>query len=421
LSGGIEISDTERFARRPFGVYVHWPYCAAKCPYCDFNSYVSGSAVQAAGGGRAGRGRRCGFDEARYLAAVLRELDHAAALAPGREVETVFFGGGTPSLMAEATVDAIIERIAFLWPVNAGAEITIEANPSSSEAGRFAGYRAAGVNRLSLGVQSLDDSALRFLGRLHDAAEARLAVRAAQRCFPRVSFDMIYARPGQTCAQWRQELSEAVAMAQGHLSVYQLTIEQGTAFFARRRAGRLSEARAETAVELYELTQELCEAAGLSAYEVSNHASPGEECRHNLLYWRYGEYAGVGPGAHSRLNSGPLGAENRRIAIAAHRDPEVWMARVETCGHGFEALEELTPLEEAEERLIMGLRLNEGVDLGAMEASTGLRLDFHVLRALRDEGFIERPLDGARVRATPKGRLLLDALIQTLAETLRKR
>jgi putative oxygen-independent coproporphyrinogen III oxidase len=399
---------------------VHWPYCAAKCPYCDFNSHVSpiggpvtGVSTTTGGGRQATRERRHGFDEAGYLAACLRELEHMAALAPGREVETVFFGGGTPSLMAEATVAAIIDHIGRLWPVSPDAEITIEANPSSSEAQRFAGYRQAGVNRMSLGVQSLDDDTLRFLGRLHDAAEARAAVEAAQRCFPRVSFDMIYARAGQTEAAWRAELSQALTMASGHLSLYQLTIEPGTAFFARRQAGRLPVADGDEAAALFELTQEMCEAAGLPAYEVSNHAAPGQECRHNLVYWRYGEYAAAGPGAHGRLMAG-----ERRLALAAHRAPETWRRQVETLGHGLDEQETLTPLDEAEERLIMGLRLTEGVDLRVMAAETGLKISPQTLAALQADGLIEPSPDGHTARTTPQGRLVLDALIQAFAEAL---
>jgi oxygen-independent coproporphyrinogen-3 oxidase len=375
--------------------------------------------VAAKGGGREiARERRHGFDEASYLTACLRELEHMAALAPGREVETVFFGGGTPSLMAEATVAAIIDRIGRLWTMSPDVEITIEANPSSSEARRFAGYRTAGVNRMSLGVQSLNDDALRFLGRLHDASEARAAVEAAQRCFPRVSFDMIYARAGQTEAAWRAEASEALAMASGHLSLYQLTIEPGTAFYTRRQAGRLPVADGDTAANLFELTQEMCDAAGLPAYEVSNHAAPGQECRHNLMYWRYGEYAAAGPGAHSRLVDGRLMAGERRLALAAHRSPETWRLQVESLGHGLDEQETLTPLEEAEERLIMGLRLTEGVDLRAMEAETGFQVNQQTLTALQADGLIERSPDGRMARTTAQGRLVLDALIQAFAEAL---
>ena len=268
-----------------FGVYVHWPFCASKCPYCDFNSHV-----------RAG-----GIDEARFLRAYLRELQHWAALAPGRTVASIFFGGGTPSLMSAGTVGAILDAIGRLWAVEPGAEITLEANPSSVEAARFRGYRAAGVNRVSLGVQSLDDAELRALGRLHTAAEARAAIDVARSTFERFSFDLIYARPGQTLDAWRAELGQALALAGQHLSLYQLTIEPDTPFAALHARGKLIVPDGEAASALYEVTQEMTERAGLPAYEISNHAAPGEECRHNLLYWRYGEYAGIGPGAHGRV------------------------------------------------------------------------------------------------------------------------
>ena len=290
-----------------FGVYVHWPFCASKCPYCDFNSHV-----------------RAEIDEARWRAALVRELDHFAALAPGRTVTSIFFGGGTPSLMAPATVAAVIERTANHWRLAGDVEITLEANPTSVEAGRFAGYRDAGVNRVSLGVQSLDDRALGFLGRGHDAAEARAAVAVAHARFPRVSFDLIYARPGQSPAAWRRELAEALQIAGEHLSLYQLTLEPGTAFHARAARGALALPGGDAAAALYDVTQEVLEGAGLPAYEISNHAVPGAESRHNLTYWRSGDYLGVGPGAHGRLTGG--GAV---LAIAQTRSPERWLAAVE--------------------------------------------------------------------------------------------
>jgi oxygen-independent coproporphyrinogen-3 oxidase len=267
-----------------FGIYIHWPYCAAKCPYCDFNSHV-----------------RREVSEERYLASVLREMAWYAGLAPGRMVSSIFFGGGTPSLMQPATAGRVLDAIGGHWAVAPDVEITLEANPSSVEADRFAGFRAAGVNRVSLGVQSLHDEQLQFLGRLHNAAEARAAIDIANANFERVSFDLIYARPGQALDDWRNELTEALKLAAGHLSLYQLTIEPGTAFHRLHAAGKLHVPQDDDAASLYELTQEICETAGLPAYEISNHARPGEEARHNLLYWRYGEYAGIGPGAHGRI------------------------------------------------------------------------------------------------------------------------
>lgn len=396
---------------RPLGVYVHWPYCVSKCPYCDFNSHVLGASPPRGDPPRGAAGGGAG--EAGFLSACLKELDSMAALAPGREVASVFFGGGTPSLMAESTVAAILDRIARLWSVASDAEITLEANPSSSEAGRFAGYRLAGINRLSLGVQALNDESLRFLGRVHDSAQARAALEAARGCFPRLSFDLIYALPGQTAAAWRAELAEALARANGHLSLYQLTIERGTAFFARERAGRLRTMDADSAAALFELTQELCEAAGLPAYEVSNHAAPGDESRHNLIYWRYGAYLGVGPGAHSRLRP-----EGRLLALANRRDPEAWRRQVESQGHGVDAREALGPQEEAEERLIMGLRLSEGVDLDAMEAATGLRPAADALARLAEAKLIRWAPGERAARASLQGRMLLDTVIRELAASL---
>ncbi len=317
-----------------FGVYVHWPFCASKCPYCDFNSHV-----------RAG-----GIDEARFLAAFLKELEHWAALARGRTVTSIFFGGGTPSLMSAGTVGAIIDAIARLWPVEPSAEITLEANPSSVEAGRFRGYRAAGVNRVSLGVQSLDDAQLRALGRLHTSAEARVAIDIARRTFERFSFDLIYARSGQTIDAWRAELGQALDLPGKHLSLYQLTIEQGTPFAELHARGKLVVPDGERHSALYEVTQEMTERAGLPAYEISNHAAPGEESRHNLTYWRYGEYAGIGPGAHGRIV-----VDGIRRATSTERLPERWAALVEAGAHGIvEDLGAHHGEEEADEALLWG-------------------------------------------------------------------
>ncbi len=375
-----------------FGVYVHWPFCRAKCPYCDFNSHV----------------RHGGIDEARFLAAYLAELSHFASLAPARSVASVFFGGGTPSLMQPSTVAAILDAIARHWRLGSEAEITLEANPTSVEATRFAGYRAAGVNRLSLGVQALDDASLKALGRQHTAAEALVALDLAKRHFGRVSFDLIYAREGQTARQWRQELARALGHAADHLSLYQLTIEPGTPFAARHEAGLLRTPNGAEARAQYLITQEMCEAAGLPAYEVSNHARPGSESRHNLLYWRGADYAGIGPGAHSRIS-----ANGTKRALAAIKSPEDWLAQVEAAGHGLASDEALSADEAADEYLLMGLRLSEGIDVARLAAIRGRALDEARVAALAQDGLIAK--NGMRLAATPKGRLVLERLILELA------
>jgi oxygen-independent coproporphyrinogen-3 oxidase len=379
---------------------VHWPFCASKCPYCDFNSHV-----------RAG-----GPDEARFQAAFLRELEHWAELAPGRGVGSVFFGGGTPSLMDPATVGAILDAIARHWPLAGGAEITLEANPSSVEAARFRGYRAAGVNRVSLGVQSLDDGVLRSLGRLHTAEEALAAIEVARGAFDRFSFDLIYARPGQTLDAWRGELGRALALAGAHLSLYQLTVEPDTPFAALHARGKLRMPDGETAGAFYDLTQELTGRAGLPAYEISNHAVPGEECRHNLLYWRYGEYAGIGPGAHGRLV-----LDGRRRATIAERSPERWLAQVESRGHGLAEVVPLTPAEEADEALLMGLRLAEGIDIERLAALSGLAPRKAAIADLATRGLVEPVVEtgaGNRIRATAAGRIVLDQVVLRLSSAL---
>ncbi|MCA1998159.1 MAG: radical SAM family heme chaperone HemW [Hyphomicrobiales bacterium] len=376
-----------------FGVYIHWPFCQAKCPYCDFNSHV----------------RRAGIDEARYVAAFAREIAHMAALAPGRTVGSVFFGGGTPSLMKPATVGAILDAIGRHWPIAADCEVTLEANPTSVEAGRFAGYRAAGVNRVSLGVQSLVEADLKALGRLHTVGEALVAVGIAAKLFERFSFDLIYARPGQTPDAWREELVEALAHAPTHLSLYQLTIEPGTAYAALHAAGKLHVPDADRARELYDVTQDICSKFGMPAYEVSNHARPGEECRHNLLYWRYGEYAGIGPGAHGRL----VTARGRR-AFVSERAPEAWLDYVERDGHGIVTEEALAREDEADEFLLMGLRLREGIDPKRFEALAGRRFDHARVADLAREGLIETCPDG-RLRVAPAGFPVLDAIVADLA------
>ena len=376
----------------PFGVYVHWPFCLAKCPYCDFNSHV----------------RHGGIDQGKFLAAYLAELAHFATLAPKRNVSSIFFGGGTPSLMAAETVGAILDRIAELWPIETGAEITLEANPTSVEAGRFAGYRAAGVNRVSLGVQSLDDASLKSLGRKHTSDEALQALAIAKRHFERVSFDLIYARQGQALQAWRDELTRALSHAQDHLSLYQLTIEAGTPFAALHETGALTIPDDGQAEAFYLLTQELCHAAGLPAYEVSNHARPGAESRHNLLYWRGHDYAGVGPGAHSRISRGGV-----KHAIAIRKSPEAWLEAVANSGHGIEQNEALTPQNSADEYLLMGLRLAEGIDLKRLAAIDGRKLDEARVAELQTQGLLKR--SAGRVQTTDTGRLVLDRLIVELA------
>lgn len=376
----------------PFGVYVHWPFCRAKCPYCDFNSHV----------------RHGGIDEARFLAGYLSELAHFASLAPARSVTSIFFGGGTPSLMRPETVAAILDTIAGHWNLASGAEITLEANPTSVEAENFAGYASAGVNRLSLGVQALDDQSLKSLGRQHSADEALAALALARQHFGRVSFDLIYAREGQTAKAWEEELAHALDHAADHLSLYQLTIEEGTPFAARHAAGSLRIPNGTVASELYLLTQELCEAAGLPAYEVSNHARPRSESRHNLLYWRGHDYAGVGPGAHSRITTG-----GTKRALSTLKSPEAWLAEVEVSGRGLASEETLSAAEAGDEYLLMGLRLSEGIDLARLAAINGSALDEGRISSLESEGLLRR--NDTRLAATPKGRLVLNRLILELA------
>jgi oxygen-independent coproporphyrinogen-3 oxidase len=380
-----------------FGVYVHWPFCASKCPYCDFNSHV----------------RASGIDEPRFLAAFLREMAYARELTGPRRAVSVFFGGGTPSLMQPATVGRLIEEIDRLWPLDAGAEITLEANPGSVEAARFRGYHAAGVNRVSLGVQSLREADLKALGRVHTVAEAKAAIAIAQATFERSSFDLIYARPAQTEAAWQDELGEALALAHGHLSLYQLTIEQGTPFAALHSAGKLRIPDPERADALYEVTQSMTAAAGLPAYEISNHARAGEESRHNLVYWRYGTYAGIGPGAHGRL-----GHDGQRVATATERHPERWLQAVEREGHGLVERAFLSPAEQADEALLMGLRLREGIDLSRLVYLGGVRPADHVIDSLADLGVIER-IGSDRIVATPRGRFVLNELVVQLSRSFR--
>jgi oxygen-independent coproporphyrinogen-3 oxidase len=377
-----------------FGIYVHWPFCAAKCPYCDFNSHV-----------------RQQIDESGWIDAIVHELEWTAALQGAERpiVETVFFGGGTPSLMQGRSVGRTLETIAKLWRTANDVEVTLEANPASADAARFADYRAAGVNRLSIGVQALNDADLKQLGRLHDVAEAKAALAMAMRTFERVSLDLIYARPQQTLAQWREELTDALSFGTDHLSLYQLTIEPATPFATLYKAGALTIPDDDRAAELFELTQEMTEAAGRPAYEVSNHARRGAEARHNLIYWRYGAYAGVGPGAHGRLD-----LRGARVATQTERLPERWREKVLRDGHGLVEKAIVEPAEAAREHLLMNLRLAEGLDLAGYRARWGVGPDPVGMQSLIDDGLIA--LDAGRLTATPRGRLLLNSVIAALAD-----
>lgn len=374
-----------------FGLYLHWPFCASKCPYCDFNSHVVASV-----------------DQDRWARAYLAEIDRVGAQTQDRILNTVFFGGGTPSLMQPDLVAAILDRVRATWPMANDTEITLEANPGSVEAGRFAGFRDAGVNRISMGVQSLHDADLRRLGRLHSVAEARAAFDVARGLFDRVSFDLIYARQDQTQDDWRAELTEALSMAVDHFSLYQLTIEDGTAFGDRFAKGGLKGLPDDDrAADMYLITQEICEAAGLPAYEVSNHAREGAECRHNLIYWRSGDYAGIGPGAHGRLT-----LDGTRIAIDTHKAPGAWLAAVEGAGNG-EVLTDAVPKgEQATEYLMMGLRIAEGIDRARYETLLGAPMNDSVINDLSSYGMLAQS-DG-RIRATKEGRAVLNAVIRAL-------
>jgi putative oxygen-independent coproporphyrinogen III oxidase len=377
-------------------LYIHWPFCKSKCPYCDFNSHV-----------------RASIEEARWRAALLKDLEHYAGLTRERAVASIFFGGGTPSLMAAETVAAVLERAAALWPLTPNVEITLEGNPTSVESQRYRDFRSAGINRVSLGVQALEDGALKFLGRGHDVREALAALDVARRNFERFSFDLIYARPGQTVADWEQELDRAVALAGEHLSVYQLTIEAGTAFAPAHARGDFVLPDEETQAALYETTVARLEAAGLPAYEISNHARPGAECRHNLVYWRYGDYIGVGPGAHGRLT-----LDHARVATRQHRAPETWLEAVERHGHGSDEPAALSPGEQRDELLMMGLRLAEGVSRTRFRERLGhdleATLDRDRMASLIEAGFLE--LDSERLVATAAGRQRLNAVLARLLE-----
>ena len=369
----------------PLALYVHWPFCVSKCPYCDFNSHV-----------------RAQVDQAAWRAALLTDLAHEARALPGRRLGSIFFGGGTPSLMPPATVAAVIDAAVAAWAPVGDLEVTLEANPSSVEAARFGDLATAGVNRVSLGMQALDDAALRFLGRAHDVGEGLAALDVAQARFARVSFDLIYARPGQALAAWEAELARALAHGTEHLSLYQLTIEPGTRFATEAAAGRLTIPDGDAAADLFEATRAMTAAAGLPAYEVSNHARAGAESRHNLAYWRYTDYAGVGPGAHGRRGG---------LATVRHRKPENWLSAVTRNGHGAQAEEPLPPEARASEALLMGLRLREGVDLARIAARCGVAVgelvDVGAVAALPGLAVLE----GDRLRVTEAGMLLLDAIL----------
>jgi len=375
----------------PLALYVHWPFCVSKCPYCDFNSHV-----------------REGVDQVTWRAAMLRDLAHEADLTPGRQVTSIFFGGGTPSLMPPETVAAVIEAAERHWGFAGGVEITLEANPSSVEAARFADLAAAGVNRVSLGLQALDDAALRFLGRAHDVAEGLGALETAQKAFARTSFDLIYARPGQTLAEWEAELRRAIGFGTEHLSLYQLTIEPGTRFATLFEKGELAAFDPDAGADLFEATRAITATAGLPAYEISNHARAGAESRHNLTYWRYGEYAGIGPGAHGRRDG---------LATVRHKKPENWIAAIDRNGHGLYSEDALSPRERAVEALVMGLRLGEGIDLPRVAALAGgeAPLDAQALAMLEAQGLAVR--EGDRLRVTSAGMPVLEAILREAVVT----
>ncbi|MEL6642606.1 MAG: radical SAM family heme chaperone HemW [Pseudomonadota bacterium] len=378
----------ENWQRAGFGLYIHWPYCTAKCPYCDFNSHVAAS-----------------IDQTRWARAYVSEIERVGRETPDRVLRSVFFGGGTPSLMAPDTVASILDAVRDTWTVANDAEITLEANPTSIEAGRFAGYRDAGVNRVSVGVQALNDEDLRALGRLHTVAEAKAALAIAFQQFDRVSFDLIYARQHQTLAQWQAELSEAMQMARGHLSLYQLTIEDGTAFGDRFARGKLPGLPTDdTGADMYFATQEICDAAGLPAYEVSNHAETGQQSEHNLIYWRGGDYAGIGPGAHGRLS-----IDGVRWATTTPLSPAKWLDQVEQTGSGEEKRERICASDVGVERLMMGLRLSEGVDLASLNTNA---INDRKINGLTETGLVSMAND--RLTLTDKGRPLLNAVLREI-------
>lgn len=387
----IEIAQTD--GESAFGIYLHWPFCLAKCPYCDFNSHVRHQPV----------------DQKRFAAAFDREMETLRARTGPRTITSIFLGGGTPSLMLPETVGALLDGIAARWSVAPNIEVSLEANPTSVEAERFRGYYAAGVNRVSLGIQALNDPDLRRLGRMHSVEEAKAAIRLAREIFPRLSFDLIYARPDQTIEAWREELKEAIGLAADHLSLYQLTIEEGTQFYNLWKAGKLTTPAPDHAAALYEETQIVTAENGLPAYEISNHAVPGRESQHNLVYWRYGQYIGIGPGAHGRFIENDV-----RTVTITEKHPETWVEKVEQQGHDIVEEEYLNGDQQGDEFLMMGLRLREGIDLGRYRRLTGHEVNRKRLQNLIESGMIE-PMTDSFIRATPTGALVLDALVADLA------
>lgn len=383
----------DRWQTAGFALYVHWPFCQSKCPYCDFNSHVAAK-----------------IDEDRWQRGFLAEIDRVAAQTPGRVLRSIFFGGGTPSLMSATLVGAIISRAARHWTFANDIEITLEANPTSVEAARFRDFREAGVNRVSVGIQALNDADLRRLGRLHDTAMADAALRIAEATFERFSFDLIYGRQDQSLSDWHEELGQALSRAQGHLSLYHLTIEDDTVFGERHARGQLRGLPDEDlSADLFELTQDLCEAAGLPAYEISNHATPGQASRHNMIYWTGGDYAGIGPGAHGRLSIAGTG----RVATVAAKQPGLWLRRVESDGSGDVERTHLTARDQADEYLIMGIRTTDGLDLVDYNSIAPLPLSQVRIGELSEMGLVS--LEGDRLKATRAGRLLLNSVIERLS------
>lgn len=374
-----------------FGVYVHWPFCAAKCPYCDFNSHV-----------------RSAVDQTAWANALVSEIQHTAAQTPNRIVDTVFFGGGTPSLMLPETVDTVLQAIADNWTLSATAEVTLEANPTSVEATRFKGFADAGVNRISMGIQALNDADLKALGRMHTASEAMQAFDIAKQNYRNVSFDLIYARQNQTLANWRSELAQAIDMAVDHLSLYQLTIENGTRFgdlYARNRLRGLPSD--DLSADMYDVTQEVCAQKGLNAYEISNHARPGAQCQHNRIYWTYGDYAGIGPGAHGRLT-----LDGQRIATNTPLRPETWLDTVQSKGTATVTDEVIKPADQAAEYVMMSLRLAEGTDLARANAICPNRISGEAVQALVSDGFLTK--NGDTLKTTSRGKMVLNAILGEL-------
>nr|WP_269751630.1 radical SAM family heme chaperone HemW [Pseudophaeobacter flagellatus] len=387
MSKAVSVDD---WRQGGFGLYVHWPFCQAKCPYCDFNSHVTANV-----------------DQKRWVSAYLSELKRCAPPLSGRVLNSIFFGGGTPSLMMPETVAAVIEGAREIWPFANDIEITLEANPGSVEAGRFVGYRDAGVNRVSMGIQALNNEDLRRLGRLHSVAEARAAFDIARKCFDRVSFDLIYARQGQDLAHWQAELTEALSMAIDHLSLYQLTIEEGTAFGDRYARGKLRNLPSDdSAADMYQATQDICGTHGMPAYEISNHARPGEESRHNQIYWRYGDYLGIGPGAHGRLT-----LDGQRYATETHRAPGAWLQAV-AAGSGESLCQPLPREDTAIEYMMMSMRLREGMNIPRYSALAGKDLPLAQVAHLVDLGMVIRT--DQILCATDQGRAVLNAVLREL-------